>query len=290
MQSNSLPKYLVIGGAIVLVFLFFKNRYKRQIPAEIERTQQVAPAPVNQPLIIDSKKEQDQSQAQFLKQRTDYMKREKLGIQRIPLNSGGEVKLSVELRPKAIWCQAGDLDMMRRVIDDSEAKEIILSLESVKGDELAKPVRLSLAELYKGVKTTFALKGIAATSNENVFLSICSDRRKKNQCHGLKVVDLNQVNVSVQKLKKGNNLKGDYLFYFQNFFIAKGELVTYRSDDYSKKYRDEVEAYLKKEAVQVGNFDSNWKKGQAIRSTPIAVEGKVLVINLPHNDPKCRPH
>lgn len=277
---------IIVGAVIVLGIIVFKKRSKKILtdPAATQAIRSSEEAPL-QELSQEEPKSYDPKayKAEVARMRAKYASRAMLGLKSMDLKEkDGLLQIPFRFIPQKIWCQAGDLDTMKRLSKDPSANEFLISLEPSgggKGDFL----RTSVLALYKGIEHTFKLK---PSSSHSYGLYICLDGGKGTSCKDKPLKTHSAISAEVANAK--DTAKTDYIFYYQHVIFDKNSLEVYKSEDASDDFKKSIASYLKEQKdIDSAEFQAAWNVSKITGSSSADVQGERLQLSLPYNDPRC---
>lgn len=279
------PKPILIAGSVlVLGYLALKTQSTKEAPTL--PTKEAVQTPQN--LIIETPREpkayDTEAYTKEVKRvRAQAAARTLLGLKTLELKEeNGLLTIPFRFTPRKLWCQGGDLDMMKYASNNITANEILISLEPTSGGK-GDYVRTSVAALYNGLEGSFKLN---AGSKQSYGLYICSDDKKGTSCKGKAVASA--AGMTEELAKAGNSPKKSYIFYFQHVVLDKRGLETYKSDDPTDEFKKSIGTYLNKQKdLDSSEFEAAWKVSKVIRSTPSDVYDGRLQLSLPYGDTRC---
>ncbi len=209
-----------------------------------------------------------------------------LGLKTLNLKkSQGKVSIPFEFVPRKVWCQGGDLDTIRYATSREDAKEVLISLETMGTNQVREGFHVSHEDLLKGLTHTFTVD--EDHGKKSLSLAICSDRKKTGSCKKAQVINQTQLNAKLGA--KSNQLEGDFLFYFQHLLFDGNSVQTYRSDVFTSQYKKSLNDYLSNAKVDSEESKEAWQRNKTIRSNPVDISNGKIRLSLPYNDPRCLP-
>ncbi len=278
---------ILIGVGVLLVAIFFLKICKNSNVDRIFPSPSPAPTssekpnaqPNRQPSLLESPQFAKNNEKEVIAQQLKFAQLDRLGIKTLPLKAGKNgLELHVEVTPRPVWCQAGDLDVIKRYIDDTKTSNVLITIETPDHALAADPRHVSLLQLFKPIRLSFTLKKVSASTKAELGLYICSDRGKTNKCGTKSPVLPNQ--------QDDYSRKGDAIFYFQQFFVGGGKLTSYKSGEFTESFKKGLTDYLAEQNLPT-EVDKAWKTAKVLRSDPVAIKNDRVYVYLSHNDPKC---
>lgn len=287
-QSVFQVKHIAIAvGISLVVFLLFKVRSSQMS----QSAEPLIEKPLgNEPIIFENSVSENFDKQAYGRELIDIRKKahatRSLGIKSLVLTkSKGKIRIPFEFVPQKLWCQGGDIDTIRYATSKTNAKEVLITLESLGNSKVKESLKVSVDNLIAGFTHTFAVD--AGIKDSSLSLSICTDRKKTGSCKKASVVDQAALNNALGAAS--NRTTKDFLFYFQHLLYSGGKLQTYSNDNFTADYRKRLNSFLNKSDVDKDEIERAWQLNKKIRSNPVNIVNGKIVLSLPYNDPRCMP-
>ncbi len=289
-KSGLKTEHLLLGALFLgLGFYWLKGRNAvHPMPAETAPKGESAVTKGSQVEILsnsDSKLDTKKYQEELNRSRAQFARARALGLKSLEFkDSGDTVSIPLIFSPKKIWCQGGDLDTMRYAAKAETSKEFVISLEAIGRPGKHPFVRVSLKELYAGLKYTFSVPRPKESIAYGLF--ICSDNKQDNSCQRKNAKT--HAELSAQLAQDPNRAKSiDQIFYFQNLILDAKKLESYRSNEFGADFQKSIGSHLNKKGINAADFQTAWKLNSTIKSSPSDIRAGKIVLSLPYNDPRC---
>lgn len=267
---------VVGGGAFVLM------QRKPAVPAPAQGRPVQALASKERATSVTSV---SQVQDDLNRKRVQFIKDRELGVMTLDLGPSGQTLiLPLIVSPTKYWCQAGDLDTMRYASKKGDENDFVIALERLGQKGGSAFVRTSLNQLSQGL--TFSFK-IPRPSEAALYgLSICQDSEQSNSCEGKKVLAHGALS---DRLAQNPNpvQRQDQAFYFQSLVIDKKSIEIYRMDDQGSRFQKTLDGRLSEKGIDAAQIRRSWEMNTLLKSLPLAIQERSLVIKLAYNDPTC---
>lgn len=285
-QSN-LGALIVIGAGILVVFLLFKERNSGQI-ADAKNSRSVSKEEVlaiEQNLPSEAPLNPSNSRQEGLQEQMRIFNTKVLtGLKEIPVTKRGkDLKLMIRTKAEAQWCRTGDFDLLKSLVDDSNKKIFLLSVEALYpgNEKVVSSQSLSLLEILKGKPIDFVIPLETKARDYGIYL--CLDSKHSKECSSKSVLAGNQWDAVVADGKSS-----DKVLYFQSFSTRADKAYLIPSSDWGdaaiSTLVNDLKPTMEDSSRSLNILATMMKRLGSLGAIPAA---PVLEIPLPYRDPRC---
>jgi len=278
-----------------MVGFYFVNKKSSKVPSgetgqvTMRAISNVAPAPPKAVRFHQS--------SELVLQRQLVAMEENLKISNVFLN-GDDKTLTIEVKflPQKLWCQAGDLDIMRIDQRNDGSPPLLMTIETLAGGKSEKYVkRFQLIQLNKPNSFTFTIKNSGDPLYMGLFM--CQDKFGDGSCSKKKLTLFSEIyDQYLKQLTWGSTEIGrypvqDHVYYFQFLTIKDKRLYIGDPSLFAQKnYKNALGNYLNLadsslNAEQLTEMVAGYSKNTGSLAAMKTPEG--LSFKLPFNDPRC---
>lgn len=277
-------RYVAVGlGLVAAGFFFFRSGSDDE--AQVAK---VAPRPGSSKVVkteIISKEEKGTTNAQQIEAlRRAHNLKLSMQVKSLPTKNLGD-RLSVNVRTTLdpVWCRSGDFDLIKSVVKDATKKDYAVTIEALDGSSLQQGVNLSFADISRSVAVRVTLPQVKEP--RAVGLYFCHDSSGKRSCRDKALLPADIWKASVDKMPA--KMK-DKIIYFQYLILDQSGLQLLPSQDWSASRFATMQKTLKDSlGASSRDVEKARKMIAHLQPMPARLNGEVLEIPLPYNDPRC---
>lgn len=273
--------FLLVAGAI-LGFLLLKKHSAPKDYNEI-RTTNIKPLPVQGPKQVAlSAPAKTSPDANLLQARRNQNIAVLNGIVRVPtVPRANMLRVTIEPKPEAQWCKAGDFDLIKAVSSNTKEKVLTLSLESITKEGLRRHQSFTLGEITSDRAVTFEIPETDGAYG----LYLCTDQGKKNSCASKQPIPTEIWSAPPDRVKK---MAVDKIFYFQLLHVRDKTLNIIPSQAWGKnnlkQLKTKIGPWMGESEKALDKMDSLVAR---IQPMPARITNAKIEIPLPYNDLRC---
>lgn len=285
--------WIAVGGGIILLLIIFKRPQK----AEPQQNEQVSLRAEATPPPPPPKAVGFHNSPELILERKLVAMEDNLKITHVPLPGNEKtLKLAVRFQPQKLWCQVGDLDIIRIDQRNDRQPPLLMTIEPLHDKTFKSQVRrIKWTQLQKARRFVFQLEADDAPRYLGLF--ICQDKLGDGSCRKKRLTAFSEIyDQYLKQLKWGSTAIGrypvqDHLYYFQFLTIKNkrlyvGDPSLFEQKNYEEAfgaYIDEADASV--DADELAKVVAEYSKNTGSLAAQRTEDG--LVFHLPFNDPRC---
>lgn len=288
MPKNTKAALLVLSSAILFLYVigFFNN-------GDLPFSRSVA----DQNLVKDNSENLDLNvklQSKKIADRRDFLEKKRkslalkssFGLKTLKSSSRSKINIKLEISPKLLWCQAGELENIDRILRGLSDDRLLVTIEN--SNSRSRPLFskiITASSLSK--KQSFEVSIPANEDPQSLDIQICSVKRNSEVCSGKKIISYKEMQDAL--LSSSPALKSDdFVFVYQNLLLEGANLHSYSN---TKRANEDAKRLINALANNIGisknDLVSSWRKHKKLGSLPLEMEKDRVRLFVTQNDPRC---
>jgi hypothetical protein len=284
MKSSKGWQGFAILGLIVGGLYFVSSRKKTSTPERSNgRTEAVGTKAMPKQEIIARSDVESAKTASSTVARHKYNAMVKSGVREIPTNLvGPDLKFSFRMVTVPIWCNIGDFDFMKGIVDNITKPHFLMTIEPLKGDK-SKIIKRRLS-LYD-IKSAKIQEGLLLAQQEarDYGVYLCFDPGNTNECSDKELMDSREWGKAISDPSKVNSK----ILYFQLITVREKRAFLIPGHKWDEATMDKLSKDLKPIIESESSLDKMKKNLNALQSVPGRITKRILEFPLPFKDPAC---